>query len=108
MNIVSENLPENVRSCWADLHGCLTQWHVHIRSKSPFISDHTLFRTLSGLMFYMPDEELESTEDFQQFVASEMLQVFICYCFEWVMALHGTAPHCAVRRYRVVPRHDPS
>ena len=79
MNIVSENLPENVRSCWADLHGCLTQWHVHIRSKSPFISDHTLFRTLSGLMFYMPDEELESTEDFQQFVASEMLQEYSAF-----------------------------
>lgn len=78
MNIVSENLPENVRSCWADLHGCLTQWHVHIRSKHPFISDHTLFRTLSGLMFYMP-EELESTEDFQQFVASEMLQEYSAF-----------------------------
>ena len=73
MSIVSENVPHKMD----DLHETLRRWHVHIRSQNAFISDHTLFRTLSGIMFYMP-EELEN-EDFQQFVASEMLAEYSAF-----------------------------
>ena len=78
MSIVSENLPENVRPVWTDIHQWLTQWHLRIRQQMPSISDHTLFRTMAGIMFYLP-EDLESQEDFQQFVASELVQEYSAF-----------------------------
>jgi hypothetical protein len=74
MTAMASELPCNVSSYWEEIVDVFCRWHKTMRDTYN-VSDHTLFRTFTGILAYVP-EDIEHRHEFLQYVYSEMIEEY--------------------------------
>ncbi len=65
-----------MRACLSEVVDFLTSWHVKAKAEHPdIINDHTLYRTVCGILAFVP-EEIVSRREFLQHVYNETIEEY--------------------------------